>query len=129
MTQSTSNLKTIQDMYAAFVEGDLGPLFAALSDEIVWNSHSHPVSPFHGIHRGIPAVEAYFGKLPDVDIERFDVKAIFEADDKVIALIDQCRVTKSTGLAHDGLYVHVWGFNKDGKMNQVDIFENSADIP
>ena len=127
MESNTSPLATIQTGYQAFAAGDLTPFFSTLAQDAVLNSHSHPSSPFHGVHRGTEAIAAYFGNLSKVELERFDVHTMVESGDRVIVLVDVRRITKASGQVTEGQFVHVWRF-ADGKIVQGDIYEASAEL-
>ena len=127
MESSSSPLALIQTGYQAFAAGNLTPFFNTLADGAVINSHSHPSSPFHGVHEGHDAIAAYFGNLPKVELERFDVHTMVESNNRVIVLVDVRRITKASGVVTEGQFVHVWRF-AEGKIVQGDIYEASASL-
>lgn len=128
MNGTPNPLALAREVYEAYAEADLVPLFEMLDENVVWRSHSHPSSPFHGVHHGIEAIQAYFAKLSTVDIQRFDLKTLVESGDKVIALLDIRRVAVDTGQVFEGQFVHVMRL-KNGRIIEFDIYEASADIP
>ncbi len=123
---SQSNLSIAQEIYAGFGKGDLKPLFDSAAEDIVWSSHSHPSSPFHGVWRGAEALQEYFGNMALIRIEKFDIHTMVEANDRVVALIDVRRIITATGEVTEGQFVHVLKF-ENNKLARVDIYEASAD--
>lgn len=123
---TTSNLSLAQEAYMNFGRGDIPAVFAMMADDIVWNSHSHPASPFHGVFKGKGDMQQYFGNMAEVEIQKFDITNLVEAGEKVVALIDVHRVTKATGDVTSGQFVHVLQF-ADRKLARVDVYEASAD--
>lgn len=122
-----SNLAATQAAYEGFSRGDMNPLFSILADDITWNSHSLSTSPFHGIHKGIPAVQSYFGNMEKVDLTKFDIKSMSEEGNSVIVILDVRRVTKASGEVMEGQVVHIWQYDS-GKIVQGDLYEASANI-
>ncbi len=121
----STNLALTQAAYEGFGNGDMNPLFSILAEDILWNSHSHPSSPFHGVHRGVPAIQAYFGNMVKVELEKFEIMNMIEADDRVVVLVDVRRVTKESGQMIEGMAVHTYKF-ANGKITQADLYEPSA---
>ena len=124
--ETQTYLSQVQEIYAGFGKGDLAPLFGTAAEDIVWNSHSHPSSPFHGVWRGVGALQEYFGHMAEIRLEKFDIHTMMEANNHVVALIDVRRITTATGDITEGQFVHVLKFEGD-KLTQVDIYEASAD--
>jgi ketosteroid isomerase-like protein len=124
--ETQTYLSLVQEIYAGFGQGDLSPLLGAAAEDIVWSSHSHPSSPFHGVWRGAEALPEYFGNMAEIQLEKFDIHTMMEANNRVVALIDVRRITTATGDITEGQFVHVLKFEGD-KLTQVDIYEASAD--
>ncbi|RME69275.1 MAG: hypothetical protein D6781_08985 [Verrucomicrobia bacterium] len=120
-------LPLAREIYEAYAEADLVPLFQALDEHVVWRTHSHPCSPFRGVHVGTEAIQRYFANMTRVDNQRFEVKSLLQAGDRVVALLDVRRVLVETGQVFEGLFVHVWRW-KAGRIVEVDIYEASAEV-
>lgn len=109
--------------YQGFSEGNMEPLFSILDPEVKWINHSpSPYSPFAGVHHGPEGVKAYFNRMPEIDQERFDIKAIAEQNDYVMVVVDRKALYKAVGKIHEGQIVHILRF-EEGKLKQMDIYE------
>ena len=64
--------------------------------------------------------------MAEIQLEKFDIHTMMEANNRVVALIDVRRITTATGDITEGQFVHVLKFEGD-KLTQVDIYEASAD--
>ena len=64
MTQEQSNKNLMLSVFAALKDGDLEPLFAALSPEVVWKATAPPqFFRFGGTHHGVAGVREYSALL------------------------------------------------------------------
>ena len=64
MTQEQFNKNLMLAVVAALKDGDLEPLFAAVSPEVVWKATAPPqFFRFGGIHRGVSGVREYSALL------------------------------------------------------------------
>lgn len=64
ITQEQSNKALMLSVMDALKEGDLEPLFAALSPDVVWKATAPPAFfRFGGVHRGIAGVREYSALL------------------------------------------------------------------
>jgi ketosteroid isomerase-like protein len=64
MTQEQFNKKLMLAVVAALKDGDLEPLFAAVSPDVVWKATAPPqFFRFGGIHRGVAGVREYSALL------------------------------------------------------------------
>ncbi len=117
-------LELARAAYRGFAEGDMRPLFSILDENIVWTNHStSSYSPFAGIHVGVSGVKAYFSNMPEINQERFDIKAMAEANGYVMATIDRKAYYKAAGKLHEGQIVHVLQFQGE-KLVRMDIYEH-----
>jgi ketosteroid isomerase-like protein len=64
MPKDAANKALMLSVMAAFKEGDLEPLFAALSPDVVWKSNApKEFFRFGGIHRGMAGMKEYTAQL------------------------------------------------------------------
>ena len=122
-----SKLDKLQSAYLGFAAGDLNPLYESLSEDVVWYSHSNPMAPYYGVHRGIKSIEAYFSDLSASEIKKVEVHSLLENGDKAIALIDILCVGRESGASTEEQYVHVLRI-EEGLVTQVDIYKNKIDV-
>jgi len=120
--EAASNRDLAVAIYRGFVSGNFGPLLEALAPTVRWSNHGSPLSPFHGVFRGPEGVRDYLRRFEQVELQRFDVRALLEAGDHVVTLIEIRRRTRETGQLVEGMFVHLLQF-ANGKLIRVDVFE------
>ena len=113
-----SNLDAVRRIYDAFVRGDVPGVVAELSDDVEWEYGAVSTDvPWLRPLRGKEMVPAFFRQLgTNTQMERFEVKALLEGDDVVVALVDaRFRVTRTGKHVDEEDEVHLWRF-RDGKV-------------
>ena len=124
MNPDPTPLDLAKTAYDGFAEGDMQPLFSILSEDVVWTNHSSKeYSPFAGSHHGVEGVKAYFGRMPEIKQDRFDIVAIAESNGYVMVTIERKATYLSVGKTHEGQIVHVLRFDQ-GLLVQMDIYEH-----
>ena len=90
MLYELSNRELMLSVFAAFKDGNLEPLFAALSPEVVWKSTApREFFRFGGTHRGIAGMKEYTALLfSRYSFVRFAPKLVTAKDDQVWGLFD-----------------------------------------
>ena len=125
-----SHLDTIQQMYAAFVRGDVPAILAHLDDDVVWEYGIKSTDvPWLEPRRGRAAVTGFFESLAAlIEWHRFEPKTFFEQGTTVVVLLDGEFTVKTTGrrvLQEDG--IHIWHLNGAGKVvrfcHRVDTYQ------
>lgn len=119
---ASSNLLRTQAAYKGFSEGNLEPIFSMLDEHTIWQSHSSDDSPMKGIFKGPQGVQEYFGNLPRIELEKFDLVSMAEKDNVVFVLLDTKRTIKSSGRTTEGYGTHVLQF-EEGKLKRMDLYE------
>ena len=113
-----SNLATVQQIYAAFGQGDVPAIVAKLAENVEWEHDSvdHGI-PWLRPGRGKGHVLEFFGVVgKDLDIKRFDVPNVMENGDQVVAIIQIEATVRATGKTVKDYELHVWTFGADGKV-------------
>lgn len=90
MTQEQSNKALMLTTLAALKEGDLEPLFAALSPEVVWKATA-PAQFFRfgGVHHGVAGVREYSALFfSRYHVIRLEPKAVIAQNDRVWGLFE-----------------------------------------
>lgn len=123
---ATSNIATVSAMYAAFGRGDIPAILEHLSDSVEWE-YGEPSTnvPWLQPRRGPAAVAGFFEDLRALDFHRFEITALAETGDLVIALFNievTVIATGKTVVEEDE--VHLWRFDADGKVAR---FRHRAD--
>ncbi len=121
-----SNIKTVQDMYAAFGRGDIPAILEHIADDVVWEYGATSTDvPWLQPRRGRAAAAGFFEALRGVDFHKFSVNNLLENGRTVVALIDLDATVKATGrrvVEHDE--GHVWHFDDKGRIAR---FRHRAD--
>jgi ketosteroid isomerase-like protein len=90
MTQELSNKNLMLSVFAALKDGDLEPLFAALSPEVVWKATAPPeFFRFGGTHHGFAGVREYSALLfSRYHFTRLNPRAITAQGERVWSLFE-----------------------------------------
>ena len=106
------NTRLLQDACEAFSHGDLGPLLAALTDDISWRDST--LGPLTGDYTRKDQVLGLFGKMAEVyrGTLRLEAIDIFANDDRGVVLTREAGTAGGEDLTWTG--VHLWGF-RDGR--------------
>jgi ketosteroid isomerase-like protein len=121
-----TQLARIRAAYEGYMQGDFTPLFDVLTADVVWNVHSHPDVPFHGVWHGHIGVKESLIRVEAVDMQHFEVESLGYVGDKVVVLL-QIRFVTRDGLKVEGPFVHILTPEGD-KISRVDLFDSSADL-
>lgn len=113
-----SNLKTVQDIYAAFGAGDVPAILDKLADNVEWDTDARSdVGPFIVARRGKDGAGKFFAALAAADFTKFEPTALLESGNVVVALVDVDFTVKATGKTVSQLdEVHIWRFDNDGNV-------------
>lgn len=115
------NLQTVQEIYAAFGSGDVDAIMARCVDAPEWEYGSTAADvPWlqHQTDRA-GAIANVQASGMELSIEKFDLKDLLEGDGVVVALLDiEFTVKKSGKRVTEIDAVHIWRFNKAGKVTQ-----------
>jgi ketosteroid isomerase-like protein len=115
----SKNIETIQNLYAAFGRVDIPTILAMYADNIQWE--------YQPISTDVPWLQRRTGKADaikffevlgkEMDIKKFDVKAVTETGNLVIAIVDIEFVVKRTGKTVSEVdEVHLFHFDDAGKI-------------
>lgn len=90
MTQEQSNKALMLGVFTAMKEGNLEPLFAALSPEVVWKATApQRFFRFGGVHRGVAGVREYSALLfSRYHVSRLESRAVTAQGDRVWGLFE-----------------------------------------
>jgi len=113
-----SNIPAVQSIYQSYAAGKLPEILDALHENVKWEPEA--------VDHGIPWVKPGRGKLHaleffktlgrELEITKFDVKSLFEAEHRVVALIALEAKVRSTGKPIKDIDIHLWSFNDQGKV-------------
>jgi uncharacterized protein len=113
-----SNVRTIQEIYAAFGRGDVPAILSRLSESVEWEYGPTSTNvPWLQRRRGRDGVAAFFASLAEFEIHRFAPKEFLEGDRVVVVLLDIDFTVRKTGkriVEEDE--IHVWRFDPEGRI-------------
>jgi ketosteroid isomerase-like protein len=121
-----TNAETVQQIYAAFGQGDIPAILGHLADDVDWEyGQAGSDVPWLQPRRGRDAVGGFFESLGALDFQKFDVTRVIDGGDVVVALITIDLTVKATGkrIAEED-EIHVWRFDANGKVAR---FRHGAD--
>lgn len=119
-TGTMNNLKTVQEIYAAFGRGDVPAILERLADDIEWEyGFASSEVPWLARRRGRAEVMQFFQALGALEFRRFAPKTVLEGDGVVVALVDLEVVVRETGRTiTEEDEVHVWRFDAAGRVKR-----------
>ena len=120
------NVKTVQQAYASFKNGDIQTLLGLMSDEVGWQLPEIDNVPFSGSRQGREGVKQFFSMLADSqDVQSFEPREFIAQGDKVVALGSYRWRVKSTGREFGGDWAHVFTV-LDGKITGFQEYMDTA---
>jgi len=129
MSQETSNKNLMLTVLAAFQDGDLGPLFDALSPEVVWKATApKEFFRFGGTHKGIAGMKEYTALLfSRYHFTRLAPKTISAKGDQVWGIFDMEALHQPSGrYVRSDVSIH-WTV-KNGKITEHQGFFDTAGV-
>lgn len=118
---ATRNLTHAAAAYEGFSTGNMDPLFSQLHPNIIWTHHDHEDVPLTGVYKGQQGVMEYFGHMPEIELEKFEVIDMIEKDNRIVVIIDSMRTIKATGKKNSGQAVHVLKY-EGGQLIAMDTY-------
>ncbi len=119
-------VKTVQDIYAAFVRQDIPFLLNAFADDAEFHEPPAGEAPFKGTYRGRDGVGKFLqGVAEAVDVQVFEPREFFAQGDTVVALGYYRFRAKKTGKSYETGWAMVWRF-RHGKVSKFEIYKDSA---
>jgi len=125
-----SNLRFIQDTYAAFASGDVATVLGAFDAAIEWReAENNPYQPTGDAWNGPDAVlESLFLKLAD-EWDGFEVHPgrYHDSGDTIIMEGRYSGTFKATGKTLDAQMCHIWTI-RDGKIVSFQQYVDTAQL-
>ena len=125
-TLTDCNLKTVEDMYAAFGRGDIDFIIGQLAPDVRWTAHFDPIVPWAGDFSTMAKVPLFFKAISDnVEVLGFEPIENISCGETVVSIgTFTCRAN-STGKATTTKWIFVWKF-RDGKVQSYEQFHDGA---
>ncbi|MBM3651138.1 MAG: nuclear transport factor 2 family protein [Alphaproteobacteria bacterium] len=110
----------VRGIYEAFGRRDVGHILGRLAPDVRWEQPAQSVdAPWLASRTGRAAVGEFFASLGALDFRQFQVTAVIEGGNIVIALVDVEFVVKANGrTVVDQDEVHIWRFDDAGLVTQ-----------
>ncbi len=117
------NVQFVKSLYAAFMQGDLETIFAALDPGVEWFANPDPaLIPWGGERHGIAGAKEFFSELAaHADIEVFEPRQFFAGPDSVTVRLHVVMHLKPSGQRSEGEWVHLFTI-RDGKVTALRIY-------
>jgi uncharacterized protein len=114
---TSSNVRTIQNIYEAFGRGDLGFILDQVTDDVDWAScPDSKIAPWHGVRHGKSEVPSFFQALADnLEITEFMPLSFAANDTDVMVVTRWSAVAPATGKSLS-MDIHHWWRFRDGKI-------------
>ncbi len=109
------NVKLVQEIYAAFLRGDIETVLGSISDDIVFTIPGPPQMPTAGTWRGLAGMREFFAKLAEsVEFTAFNPREYIGSGDRVIVLGDYAARLRGNNKNASSEWVMAWRL-RDGK--------------
>ena len=123
---SQENVEIVSRIYDAVARRDVATPFAFYADDIVWDlSNWRPAEldprPVYTGHEGVR--EAWRDRLSAWGEVDFEVEELMEAGDRVVAVIRDRQVGRSSGVPIEASHAAVWTL-VDGKVTRLQVFDD-----
>lgn len=127
--QAVSNEQTVQDVYAAFLRGDVQAITAFVADDVDWRNDgvASRECPWNGNFSGKANLPGFFKAVGEnLDIALFEVRQTASAE-KVVAVNLRIESTvRKNGRSLKNDAVHLWNFNDNGQITRYRHFNDTA---
>jgi ketosteroid isomerase-like protein len=122
---SQENLEVVRAIYDAVARRDVATPFDFYAEDIVWDlSNWRPAeldpTPVYTGHEGVR--EAWRDRLSAWGEVDFEVEELMEVGDRVVAVIRDRQVGRSSGVPIEAAHAAVWTLD-DGKVTRLQVFD------
>jgi uncharacterized protein len=126
---SNPNVILIQSLYAAFLNGQIDTIIAALTPDVDWQTVGRTKDyPLFGPRKGIAAVQEFFRLVAaSEEFSQFSPREFYSVGDKVFALGSCAGTIRKTGRPFATEWVHVFTV-KGGKVSQFREHTDTAQV-
>lgn len=128
MTQQ-DRITLTQNLFGAFLQGDMNPIFEAVTDDVEVRLTVSAGTPLSGVFRGKAGLGEYFGRNAEtVETTAFEISNYLAGGDQVAIVGRESLVVRSTGKASvDSDWVMLCTFTGD-KISSIVVIENTSAI-
>ncbi len=126
MSTQDNMKKVVQEIYAAFVRGDIPFILNTLPDNVELHEPPGGEPPTKGTYYGRNGVGQFLQALAEaMEVRAFEPREFFAQGDIVVALGHYCFYVKKTGKSYETDWAMAWWF-RDGKVVKIQVFKDSA---
>lgn len=105
----TTNLETVQRLYADFGRSDIPALLAALDPAVEWINAGPDIIAYAGTRYGVAQVEEFFATLgTHIEVQTFEPREFLAQGDRVIVLGGWSGRVKATGRKYASEWAMAW---------------------
>ena len=121
---ATKNIKSVQELYAAFARRDIQAIIAMLSSNVEWGEPSNPFNPAAGTRHG----HAGFLEWLNIGRQSEDILALeprqFLSNNDSVAVVGYTKcLAKPTGRSYETDFVHLFTFSNDKIIRFQEFFD------
>jgi len=128
VTQTETNLRLVQDAFAAFAARDVPAVMNLLSDDIEWQGARSPDIPYGGFRKGKADVEKFFSTLGrNIDYEYFEAREYLAHNERVMVLGREKFRVKKTGKHVENDWAMLFTL-RHGKIVRFQVYEDTAAV-
>ena len=121
-----TNAEVVQQVYAAFGQGDILAVLRLLTDDVEWTLQGPSVIPWAGTHHGHEGVTEFFSLIGEtLEFEQFEPRKYVAQGDTVVVLGHERSLVKPTGRGVEQEWAHVYTL-RDGKIATGLFIEDTA---
>lgn len=120
------NPQIVQQLYAAFAQGDLGAVLNALAEDFEWQIPGPAEIPLAGTYRGREQVARLLSQMSEVAVfEQFIPQEFLAQEQTVVVLGEERFRVKATGLTVENVWAHVWTL-RAGQVTRLREYNDTA---
>ena len=129
MSQSSSDIQTIQAIYSAFGKGDVPAILASLAPDAEFSfAGGSPNVPWHGPWRGPEGIQRFFTAMGEgVEFKTFEPLDFAAGTDTVAVRLHLVYEVRRSKRVVDEHQVHWWVL-RNGKVIALTHFEDTAQV-
>src|SRR4051794_40451545 len=122
----TTYTEQVQDLYAAFSQGNVEKMLTRMDDNISWEAPAEGAMPWCGAHIGKTGFMYWLDTFArHLDIQVFEPRDYIEQDGKVVVFVYTEVVLLNNGRKLINPEVHYWTFQGD-KLIRFQVFNNTG---
>ena len=122
------DVRTVQEIYAAFGRGDIPSILNVVSPNVEWFNAGPTEIPYAGRRRGLDEVKEFFQTLyAMVEPDEFEPQEYLAQGDRVIVLGRWSGRSKTTGRAFESAWAMAWTL-QNGKVTSFRSYEDTEAV-